>query len=836
MSSVCSELAPVTCTDCALSSHVEEPYTPGVGSDTPRAVVVTKFMPRKAARDELLRALRLPPTEVTFLAAIKCTAWDATITKAAQKACLPYLDAEIQALSPEAILCLGAEALFAVTGKGNPTRYRGTVIPLTLASGKATKVVPTVAPAAVSRNPGLAAGYTADIETFLRVLNGTSERGEWDEPKVIRVAKAASGLAELANVMRSSAAVSFDVETNGIAEFLPDSVIVSIAFTCIPDATKMDGGQCWAVPLCHRESPWVDRWKEVLARLFKYFQCIPVRIGHNAKFDSKWGAVFGFPSTFTEDTLIQLAVLDENQPKSLKTACRVKLGVDPWGIDTSNLLDEPLGPTLKYNGLDTWYTARLWLHNNQEFESQPRLHQVYREIPIPMANALVPAELLGVWADQGKLQQLRRDTEHRIGELDEELLADYVPDHTYWPPGVKAVNFRPSNFSRWLLFEHLGLPVLARGKAKPDGSPGDPSLSSDVMKTLAQDYPVASLLVERAKLSKRVDGFYRPWLEQLAQDPNSRLHTSFKPWGTVTGRLSSGKEDTERAPRGADSIGVNLQQIPRGKDVKCLLGAPLGSVFMEFDYSQVELRIAAYLAEEPTMLGLYARGEDIHLATAMNVTGKAAQDVLKEERTGAKGINFGFLYGMGANKFVSYMWTTFGQHVTDEYAQGARDAYFRLYRGLRPWHARQRAFVRKYGFVRTPLGRIRHLPDINSPDEAVRSGAERQAINSPVQSFASDLNSLSFRLVSEGIRERGLKAQPVGAVHDAILVESSRKDAAQVAALVKHTMEHLPLFRLFGVDLTVPLVADVKVGPTWGDAVELPGKDIEAEVREALSS
>jgi len=138
------------------------------------------------------------------------------------------------------------------------------------------------------------------------------------------------------------------------------------------------------------------------------------------------------------------------------------------------------------------------------------------------------------------------------------------------------------------------------------------------------------------------------------------------------------------------------------------------------------------------MQRLFQLGEDIHLATAVNVTGKPAEQITKEERKKAKGVNFGYLYGMGWRKFVDYARDSYGVVVTDDEAQESRERFFETYRGLRPWHDRQRRLVRSYGRVQSPIGRVRHLPDIESGDEEVRKEAERQAINSPVQSLASD--------------------------------------------------------------------------------------------------
>jgi DNA polymerase-1 len=252
-----------------------------------------------------------------------------------------------------------------------------------------------------------------------------------------------------------------------------------------------------------------------------------------------------------------------------------------------------------------------------------------------------------------------------------------------------------------------------------------------------------------------------------------------------------------------------------------VFGAAPGHVFVEFDYSQVELRVAAWLADERRMLHLYNTGQDIHMAMAVTMTGKPAKDVTAEERKKAKAVNFGFLYGMGWAKFISTAWSNYGVHVTEEEARAFRKTFFDEFPGLMPWHNRQRRLAYKFGRVQTPMGRVRNLPDIRSEDDGVRSEAERQAINSPVQGFASDMASLSLVHTSRAFRKLGLRAYPIAAVHDAVNFEIHRDDAPAALPIIKRVMENLPLQRMFGINLTVPVIADCKLGMHWGGATPL---------------
>jgi DNA polymerase-1 len=432
----------------------------------------------------------------------------------------------------------------------------------------------------------------------------------------------------------------------------------------------------------------------------------------------------------------------------------------------------------------------------------------------------------GVYVDRDRLVTNWNTVKANLENINGELMKYVPPTNPYVKTRKRdgvvmhdGINFNPSDFLRWWLFDEIGLPVLARGKGKDDGSPGAPSVAESVMTVLAGESPVAKLLVERVEWNKFDTSFFRPWSEQL--DDESRIHTVFKPWGTVTGRMSSGKEDAEKVTASARSRGVNLQQVPRNKLARGVFGAPPGSVFVEFDYSQVELRVAAFIAQERTMLHLYQTGQDIHMTMAMRMTGKPKHLVTGEERKKAKAVNFGFLYGMGPRKFIATAWSNYGVVVSEDEAVAFRKAFFDEFPGLKPWHSKQRRLAYKFGRVETPMGRIRHLPDIYSPDEGVRSEAERQAINSPVQGFASDMACLALVHTSRRFRRMGLRAYPIGAVHDAVNYEIHIDDAAIALPIIKHTMENLPLEKLFGINLTVPIVADAKVGTHWGGATEL---------------
>jgi DNA polymerase-1 len=209
---------------------------------------------------------------------------------------------------------------------------------------------------------------------------------------------------------------------------------------------------------------------------------------------------------------------------------------------------------------------------------------------------------------------------------------------------------------------------------------------------------------------------------------------------------------------------------------------------------------------------------DIHLTTAMQITQKPAHAIQKEERKKAKGVNFGFVFGMGWRKFVDYARDSYDVVVSDSEAQEFRKRFFETYSRLPAWHERQRRLVRNYHRVQSAIGRVRHLPDIDSGDEEVRKEAERQAINSPVQSLASDMMLLAMIILHAMMDPT--EARIVGTVHDSLMFEIREDRVWYWVPIIKDTMEHLPLKKKFGVDLSVPIKADITVGEHWGEGRE----------------
>ena len=818
-----------SCTDCKLHRLADAVCVMGDGPRDAEIMVIGK-MPNsdrnQSALESQLEEVGLDPKRVYYTSALKCVNWEDSTSNTHVKACRQYLDKEIAEVKPTHILALGNEGLYAAAGKSGITKYRGQIFE----KGDLT-VIPTVSPMAVNRNPGQRPGYMADLRFFANTYLGKAVGVK--VPKWHTIDTKAK-LKKLKTILEHAELISYDVETtiNPLGEFDPGAKIISLAGTCITVINGKERIFGFALPLYHPESPFQTTWKSVLKFLKPALEGIKKGVAQNGKFDCRWLKHFGVEMNQTFDTMLAIHLLNENIAKGLKPNAQSRLGVAPWGKDTKNLLNEPIHEVLEYNFLDTYYTYLLYKQLKEELLEQPRLLRILTKLYMPASRDLVDGERRGIWLDVDRLRERKPQAEAKLKEI-EDRLNEYLPDpdSEHWPTDSKGrkkleINYNASRFARWFLFDWLELPVTERGKEKPNGDLGDPSMAEAVLLHLKGKHPAVELMLERVGWQKNLSSFFNAY-EQM-YDENHRVHTTFKLAGTVTGRLSSGKEDSEKVGGRTDLRGVNLQQVPRDPFIRGMFGAPPGWSFVEADYSQIELRIAAFIANERHMIQLYQEGADIHMTTAMAVTGLPRSAVTKEIRKKVgKPVNFGFLYGMGWRKFIETAFNNYGAVFNEREAQGYRQAYFDLYPDLVRWHERQRRLVRQYGRVQSPLGRVRHLPDIYSPEKGVQAEAERQAINSPVQGFASDMALLSMTLINAEFRRQGIAGNCLGLVHDAVNFEIRDDDLWKALPIIKNIMEDpTPLRQKFGTVLTIPIVADLKVGRHWGDAHEISDPEV----------
>ena len=375
------------------------------------------------------------------------------------------------------------------------------------------------------------------------------------------------------------------------------------------------------------------------------------------------------------------------------------------------------------------------------------------------------------------------DTRKEATQFKEEYLAEN--NYLYGIDVKLKHNFKPV-----IIGYGVGLKVIEK-TAK-----GVPSVSSDVLMNYVGN-PVVDDLLEYRRLTK-LETFIKSWDKIQVND---KIYPSFN----ITARTGR-----------TTCSNPNLQQIPQDKNVRNLIEARPGWKIIEQDFSQIELRVASMFSGDANMQHAYQSGSDLHSKTTELLFGDTSHlspQEQKRKRTEAKSMNFGFLYGMSAKTFVDYA-KGYGLNITEEQSESFRNNFFEAYPRLLPWHEECKQYARKNGHTWSPIGRKRFLPDINSSNWSDRGSAERQSINSGVQGFASDMciSALSDIVFSDIIDHERCKV--LGSVHDAILFEVKDDYVDEVVPMIKEMMEHPSIIE--GIDIPIPIIADVEVAQAWG--------------------
>ena len=693
-----------------------------------------------------------------------------------------YLQREVRAIEPKFGLALGNGGLKATLGKKGITKHNGT----TYEYGGATWVA-TFHPAAVLRNPRYLDAFRGALLVFKRLVY--DEEGIPTTRSIAVNDKATLGA--LIRDLKKAKRGSIDVETwsehkfGGLYPWDKTSRLSAINISLKP-------GLAYVVPLWTEGSRWRDP-QRVINLLKPHIESGILWYMHNGKFDEEWFHVVGINVRQHFDTMGAIYALDENNRKDLGFASQVYLGApaykDLLNKEHTNLT--PLNDLVEYGGKDADYTLRLGKKLTTRLRADPLSDRLFRKLLMPAVNTLTDVEIRGIPIHRGKFQSRRFETEENVNDL-VELIQEFVPS--------KMRPFNPNSPQQLgvLLFNHMDFPVINMTKT------GKPSTAEDVLVRLndLDESGVIDAIVDYRKWSGYRSRYFDNWAQRM--DSRGRLHSTFKPFHTVTGRLSSSNP--------------NMQQVPRDTFIRGIIGGRKAWTIVEADYSQIELRIVAHISKDRTMLRAYHLGRDIHTETAMATTGLPRSEITPEIRKKAKAINFGFVYGMGHLTFMEYSKTKFSIDVSTHEAKNYQRDFFQNFRSLRPWHARQRSVANRRKWVMSPIGRKRHLWDINSQEKGIRAEAERQAINAPVQSMASDMMLLSMVQLNGELDES--VARVIGTVHDSILFEIRDEALDDIIPRIVYVMENLPLEEEFDCLLTVPIKADVKVGKFWSEGAE----------------
>ncbi|WP_374347216.1 DNA polymerase, partial [Chitinimonas sp.] len=407
--------------------------------------------------------------------------------------------------------------------------------------------------------------------------------------------------------------------------------------------------------------------------------------------------------------------------------------------------------------------------------AEPRLDSVYRDIELPSREVLFKMERTGVLIDSAMLARQSHELGTAMVQLEQEAYA----------LAGQPFNLGSPKQIGEILFDKLKLPVK---KKTPKGAP---STDEDVLTELAQDFPLPAKLLQHRSLSK-LKSTYTDKLPLMINPRTGRVHTNYAQAVAVTGRLSSNDP--------------NLQNIPvrtsEGRRIREAFIAPPGYTIVSADYSQIELRIMAHLSEDAGMLAAFATGIDIHRATAAEVFGSAPDSVTSEQRRYAKAINFGLIYGMSAFGLAAQL------GIERSAAQQFVERYFQRYPGVADYMQRTREQAKAQGYVETWFGRRLWLPEIKSSNQGRRAGAERAAINAPMQGTAADLIKLAMIAVQNWLESESLKSRLIMQVHDELVLEVADAELATIKVTIPALMAGV-------AQLRVPLLAELGAGPNW---------------------
>jgi len=584
----------------------------------------------------------------------------------------------------------------------------------------------------------------------------------------------------LAEIERADA-VAVDTETTSLDPFAAE--LVGISFALAP-------GRAAYVAVDHRYAgaPAQLGVERALALLAPWLED-PARrkIGQHLKYDQHVLANHGVRlAGVAHDTLLEHYVLESHMRHDMDSLASRFLGVTTISYDEVTgkgagrigFEQVDVDRATEYSAEDADITLRLHAALYPKVAADPKLLHVYEHIELPVREILFRMERAGVLVDTALLEAHSR-------ELEREMLL--LEERAHLEAGQPFNMNSPKQIAE-ILFGEKKLPVLKKTAS------GAPSTDEEVLEKLALDYPLPKTLLDYRALAK-LKSTYTDKLPRMVNPRTGRVHTNYGQAIAVTGRLASNDP--------------NLQNIPvrtaEGRRIREAFVAPPGARIVSADYSQVELRIMAHISGDEALLRAFAEGADIHRATAAEIFGRHPTEVTAEERRYAKVINFGLIYGMSAFGLAQQLGL---ERAT---AQAYIDSYFARYPGVAQYMETTRAQARDQGYVETVLGRRLWLPEIRSANPARRSGAERAAINAPMQGTAADLIKLSMIAVQGWIDRERLGTKLIMQVHDELVLEVPEAELERVK-------EALPELMGGVAELRVPLVVDVGAGRNWDEA------------------
>lgn len=577
----------------------------------------------------------------------------------------------------------------------------------------------------------------------------------------------------------SAGLTAVDTETTSLDALAAELVGISLCVT--------PGEACY-IPLAHRNGEAQLSRDDVLKRMQPWLESSAhAKLGQNLKYDAHIFANYGITLQGIEfDTLLESYVLESHLPHNMDSLAERHLGIKTIryeevcgkGVHQIGFDQVDLKVATDYAAEDADITLRLHLELWPQIQASPELLYVYQQIEMPAMRVLGVMERNGIRIDSELLAKQGQVVGKRLLALEGEI-------HQL---AGQPFNIQSPKQIAEILFGQLELPIV---KKTPSGAP---STDEEVLQKLAEDYPLPARILDYRSLAKLMST-YIDKLPRMADPKTGRIHTNFSQATAVTGRLSSSDP--------------NLQNIPvrteEGRRIREAFIPAEGCKLLSADYSQIELRIMAHIAEDENLMAAFAAGKDVHQATAAEIFSVPLDAVNSEQRRYAKIINFGLIYGMSAFGLAGNL------GIERSAAQNYITKYFERYPGVAQYMERTREEARANGYVETVFGRRLWLPDIKGSNGARRQGAERAAINAPMQGTAADLIKLAMIAVQNWLEKEQLKTRMLLQVHDELVFDVPLDEIVLL-------QEQLPDLMCQVASLKVPLLVGIGIGDNWEEA------------------
>ena len=615
-------------------------------------------------------------------------------------------------------------------------------------------------------------------DLFSETYNLDSNKENLDDSKSIyQIIESFEELKLLVEKMMEQEIVAFDTETEGLNAL--ETNIVGISFS-------WRKGVGYYLPIKNNKSVY-EKSFEILKPFFESTKII--KVGHNIKFDiqvlMKYNVKVSSP---IYDTMVAHYLINPDMRHNLDTLSESYLNYSPISIESLigkkgknqiSMRDVSIDKIKNYASEDADITLRLKGIFDKEIEVN-NLSKIFYDIEIPMINVLSEMEAEGIKIDTSYLKKLDKEFENDLEKLKKEIFKKCGEEFNLNSPKQLGE----------ILFDKLKL-VSKPKKTKT----GQYSTSEEVLSSLANDHRIIENILEWRSLDKLQNTYVKSLPNEVSNLTN-RVHSSFNQTVTTTGRLSSNNPNLQNIPIRTDN-GQKIRKafIPRNDDY----------IIMAADYSQIELRVIASISNEENMIDAFVNNQDIHTMTASKIYNVDPENVSREQRGNAKTVNFGIIYGVSA--FGLSQQTDLNRSESKQMI----DNYFLNYPGLKKYMSDQIDFARNNGYVETIMGRRRYLQNINSQNNMLRSGAERNAINAPIQGSAADIIKIAMININSEFKKQSLKSKMLLQVHDELVFDVHNSEKDRIQNIVKTTMES-------AVKLKVPLKIDLEFGKNWLEA------------------